>query len=117
MDRSEDGTRKHDGQEEDVTSQSAGTSQSGAAEGTGGGGEDILTLVCFKCGTEYYFSEEGPPAEMACEKCGNTVFRSFHSPADQQEDEDYEEATERDLRTDDPEGDALPGDLLDLNRI
>lgn len=80
-------------------------------------GGDILTLVCFKCGTEYYFSDGSQPAEMTCDKCGNTVFRSFVSRADERESEDYEEATRRDLRTDDPEGDTLPGDLMDLDRV
>ena len=78
---------------------------------------EILTLVCFKCGTEYYFSDGSQPQEMTCEKCGNTVFRSFHSRADEQDSDDYDEATHRDLKTDDPEGDTLPGDLLDLDRV
>jgi hypothetical protein len=91
--------------------------QGGAADTGPEDGGDILTLVCFKCGTEYYFSEGSQPAEMTCDKCGNTVFRSFLSRADERESEEYEEATHRDLRTDDPEGDPLPGDLLDLDRV
>ena len=79
--------------------------------------EGVLTLVCFKCGTEYYFGSSAPPEDLVCEKCHNTVFRSFYSH--QTEDEvatDFQESTERDLLPDDPEGDALPGDVLDLNQ-
>src|SRR5688572_8542985 len=82
------------------------------------GGDNVLTLVCFKCGTEYYFAEGDPPASMTCDKCSNTVFRSFVS-RDEESDEmsDFEDMTRRDMRPDDPEGDTLPGDLLDLGRI
>jgi hypothetical protein len=81
-------------------------------EGEGG----VLTLVCFTCGTEYYFAAEQPPGSMRCEKCRSTVFRSFHSAG--AEDEavlDFRETTERDLDPDDAEGDVMPGDVLDLN--
>jgi hypothetical protein len=77
----------------------------------------VLTLVCFTCGTEYYFSAGDPPQGISCEKCGNTVFRSFYS-AEGEEDEaaaDFRESTERDLDADDAEGDTMPGDVLDLN--
>ena len=84
-----------------------------------GRGEDegVLTMVCLTCGTEYYFGSESPPDDLVCEKCGNMVFRSFYSP--ETEDEvviDFMDETERDLHPDDPEGDALPGDILDLNQ-
>ncbi len=100
----------------EAADQQGSAAQGGAAPAPEDGG-DILTLVCFKCGTEYYFSEGSQPAEMTCDKCGNTVFRSFLSRTDERESEDYEEATHRDLRTDDPEGDTLPGDLMDLDRV
>ena len=77
----------------------------------------VLTLVCFKCGTEYYFTESDPPAEMSCEKCGNTVFRDFFTPTSGDEaSRDFDDSTERDLDPDDAEGDVMPGDVLDLNR-
>ena len=79
-------------------------------------GEGVLTLVCFKCGTEYYFAEGEPPADLTCEKCGNTVFRSFFSTSNDEAADDFEETTGRDLDPDDAEGDVLPGDVLDLNR-
>jgi hypothetical protein len=82
-----------------------------------GSEEGVATLVCLTCGTEYYFGEGGAPSNLACEKCGGTVFRRFDSS--QEEDDvrsDFRDSTERDLRPDDAEGDALPGDVLDLNQ-
>ena len=77
----------------------------------------VLTLVCFKCGTEYYFTQSDPPEGISCEKCGNTVFREFFSPrSDDEAARDFEDTTARDLDPDDAEGDTLPGDVLDLNR-
>jgi hypothetical protein len=77
--------------------------------------EGVLTQVCLKCGTEYYFSGPEPPGELTCEKCGNEVFRSFYSPLGDVVADDFEETTARDLDPDDAEGDAAPGDVLDLN--
>lgn len=79
--------------------------------------EGVLTLVCFKCGKEYFFAEGSPPEEMTCEKCGNSVFRSFFS-ADPSDDavRDFVDSTARDLDPDDAETDTLPGDVIDLNR-
>ncbi len=90
----------------------------GSAAGGSGGpeAEGVLTVVCLKCGTEYYFGDEFPPEDLACEKCGNTVFRSFYSPeAEDEAAADFSETTERDLRPDDPEGATMPGDILDLD--
>jgi hypothetical protein len=68
-----------------------------------------------QCGKEYFFSEE-PPGELTCEKCGGTVFRSFHSPEEGDEAaDDFRDTTARDLDTDDAEGEAMPGDVMDLN--
>ncbi|MEX2582776.1 MAG: hypothetical protein WD766_05860 [Gemmatimonadota bacterium] len=90
--------------------------QMSAAGRTEADSEGVLTLVCFKCGTEYYFSEEEPPSEMSCEKCGNTVFRSFHSAEGDEAADDFRDSTQRDLDPDDAEGETLPGDVRDLNR-
>ena len=77
----------------------------------------VLTLVCLKCGKEYYFADSGPPEGMLCEKCGNRVFRDFFTAAEGDEAaEDFTDSTARDMDTDDAEGDTLPGDVLDLNR-
>lgn len=77
----------------------------------------VVLLVCIECGREYQFEgDEDPPEELTCEKCGNTVFRRFDdtgAPDDVQAD--FRESTERDLATNDPEGDVTPGDLHDLN--
>jgi hypothetical protein len=80
--------------------------------------EGVLTLVCLQCGAEYYFDTEPPPAEMTCEKCGGTVFRSFFSPREGAEAaQDFEDSTARDLDPDDAEGEAMPGDVLDLDNL
>jgi DNA-directed RNA polymerase subunit RPC12/RpoP len=76
----------------------------------------VLTLVCLKCGNEYYFTSERPQSGMTCEKCGGAVFREFFSGDGDEAREDFQETTGRDLDPDDAEGDALPGDLIDLNR-
>lgn len=79
--------------------------------------EGVLLLVCIECGREYQFEgAEEPPDDLTCEKCGNQVFRRFddtETPDDVQAD--FRDSTERDLATNDPEGDATPGDLYDLN--
>lgn len=81
-----------------------------------GSDEGILTLVCVKCGTEYYFEDGSPPERMECEKCGNSVFRSFYSSEENEAISDFEETTSRDLDPDDAGGDTLRGDIVDLNR-
>ncbi|MQA92379.1 MAG: hypothetical protein GEU90_19495 [Gemmatimonas sp.] len=82
---------------------------------TGEPAEGVMTLICFKCGTEYYFEDRGPPPEMSCEKCGNTVFRPFFTAEGDEAADDFEESTHRDLDPDDAEGEALPGDVRDLD--
>jgi DNA-directed RNA polymerase subunit RPC12/RpoP len=79
-------------------------------------GDRVVLLVCLACGREYQFEgREEPSSELACEKCGNGVFRRFEDTAVPDEVEaDYRETTERDLDTDDAPGDATPGDLHDL---
>ena len=91
--------------------------QSGERDTGDGAAEGVLTLVCLKCGQEYYFEDSDPPEKMSCEKCGNGVFREFFSPTDGNDAaQDFEDTTGRDLDPDDAEGDTLPGDVLDLNR-
>ena len=77
----------------------------------------VLTLVCEKCGKDYFFDDDSPPPEMTCEKCGGTVFRSFHETVGDEASDDFRDSTERDLDPDDAEGDVMPGDLMDLNRL
>lgn len=78
-------------------------------------GEGVLTLVCLKCGKEYYFSDGQAPHGLTCEKCDNTVFRSYYSDEDDEVVSDFDETTSRDLDPDDAEGESMPGDVLDLN--
>jgi hypothetical protein len=75
----------------------------------------VTTLVCELCGKDYSFEDE-VPAGLKCEKCGGTVFRTFQEALGEAAD-DFRDSTERDLDPDDPEGDTLPGDILDLNRL
>lgn len=86
-------------------------------EGRGADATDVVLMVCIECGTEYqYEGGETPPADLVCEKCGSEVFRRFEDTAEPGEaEQDFRDVTERDLDTDDPEGDATPGDLHDLN--
>lgn len=78
---------------------------------------NVLLLVCIECGREYEFEgAEEPPEDLTCEKCGNTVFRRFDDTAKPSEAlEDFRESTERDMATNDAEGDTEAGDLYDLN--
>jgi DNA-directed RNA polymerase subunit RPC12/RpoP len=79
------------------------------------GAEGVLVQICLKCGKEYHFDDEPPPGDLACEKCGSEVFRTFHADAGGDEvREDYRESTERDTLTDDPATDVTRGDLHDL---
>ncbi len=78
---------------------------------------EVLTLVCETCGKDYFFEDEAPPADMKCEKCGSTVFRAFQESVGDEVMDDFRDSTERDLDPDDPEGDALPGDLMDLHNL
>jgi hypothetical protein len=79
--------------------------------------QSVLTLVCERCGKDYFFDDEPPPPDLVCEKCGNDVFRSFNSSVGDEAADDFRDSTERDLDPDDPEGDVMPGDVLDLNRL
>jgi DNA-directed RNA polymerase subunit RPC12/RpoP len=77
----------------------------------------VLTLVCETCGKDYFFEDAQPEPGMSCEKCGGTVFRSFHDNAGDEAADDFRDSTERDLDPDDAEGDVMPGDVMDLNNI
>lgn len=83
----------------------------------GAGKNDVLVMTCLECGREYEFENgEAPPPDLVCEKCGNRVFRRFEDSKEPDEvQEDFRDTTERELATNDPEGDATRGDLIDLN--
>lgn len=78
---------------------------------------EVLTLVCETCGKDYFFEDTPPEPGMACDKCGGTVFRSFHETVGDEAADDFRDTTERDLDPDDAEGDVMPGDVMDLNNI
>ena len=78
--------------------------------------EGVLVQVCVECGQHYFFDTSPPPPDQRCERCGNTVFRSFYDVTTPDEVvADYRETTERDLTTDAPATDVTRGDLYDLN--
>lgn len=99
----------------DYTGEEMSDPARGDRAGMSGAGDRVQTLVCFTCGMEYYFGADGPSAPLECEKCGGTVFRPFMSAEGDEVVDDFRDSTDRDLKTDDPEGEALPGDILDLN--
>lgn len=78
--------------------------------------EGVLTIVCLKCGMEYYLTNSTPDSGISCEKCGNSVFREFYTNEGDEAAADFRDSTGRELAPDDAEGDVLPGDVLDLNR-
>ena len=78
--------------------------------------DGVLTQVCMQCGKEYFHDKAEPPRDQVCERCGNRVFRSFYDVTGENEIErDFQDSTARDVATDDPGTDVLPGDLADLN--
>jgi DNA-directed RNA polymerase subunit RPC12/RpoP len=79
---------------------------------------ELLVQVCLECGKEYMFEETEPPDDLTCEKCGNTVFRSFYAnPVEDEVETDFRESTERDTATDDGAGEVTRGDLQDLGNL
>ena len=81
-----------------------------------GASDGVLVQVCMECGKEYFYDDAEPPADQKCDRCGNTVFRSFfEATAPDQAASDFEETTERDLTPDEPATDVARGDLYDLN--
>ena len=69
-----------------------------------------------QCGKEYFYDQGAPPRDQVCERCGNRVFRSFFAVTNGSDiEQDFQETTSRDVATDDPGTDVLPGDLADLN--
>ena len=93
------------------------SAESPRADPAGDARASVLTLVCENCGKDYFFEDEQPEPGMTCGKCGASVFRSFHTEVGDEAADDFRDSTERDLDPDDPEGDVLPGDILDLNRL
>ena len=105
-----------------MNNEQQGSGMGDGAEGPRGGFESaagetrVVILVCELCGKDYSYEGQAP-AGLKCEKCGGTVFRTFHETVGDEAAEDFRDTTERDLDPDDPEGDTLPGDILDLNRL
>lgn len=80
--------------------------------------DGVLVQVCIECGKEYMYDSAPPRGGLACEKCGNQVFRSFFEATRYDEVEaDFRASTERDLAPNDPESDVTRADILDLNNL
>lgn len=78
----------------------------------------VLLQVCIECGNEYFYDDQEPPSDLTCDKCGNGVFRSFHSDTRENEAaEDFRETTERDTGMEDGAGEVTRGDLHDLETL
>jgi DNA-directed RNA polymerase subunit RPC12/RpoP len=88
-----------------------------SGEGERDSAGEVTLHVCMTCGREYQFEgDEGPASDLSCEKCGGRVFRQFDDAAVAGEARaEFREETERDLATNDPEGEATRSDLHDLN--
>lgn len=82
------------------------------------GAHGVLVQVCLECGKEYMFETQQPPEDLTCDKCGNSVFRSFfaNTRSDDVVD-DFNESTERDVSTTDSATEVTRGDLHDLNNL
>lgn len=81
-------------------------------------GQNILVHICIECGKEHFHDGHRAPHDEKCDKCGNTVFRSFYASANPDEaSADFTDSTARDTNTDDGATDITPGDLHDLNNI
>lgn len=80
--------------------------------------KEVLVQVCIECGTEYLIEEGEPQRTDPCEKCGNTVYRSFHAVAgSDQVIDDFNDSTARDTDADGGPTDVTRGDLHDLERL
>lgn len=82
------------------------------------GTDGVLVQVCLECGKEYMFEDAEPPADLKCDKCGNTVFRSFFATTRSDDaSDDFRDETERDVLTTDSASDVTRGDLHDLHNL
>lgn len=79
---------------------------------------DVNVLICLECGKEYMFEDEAPPDDLRCDKCGNAVFRPYQVATREDEvEQEFRDATERDTTPEEGPGDITPGDVRDLNRL
>lgn len=112
---------RHDSDSDAGPAQAKGATEATRANPAGDveseGRTTVLTMVCEKCGRDYFFEDDPPPPDLTCGKCGGTVFRAFTTTVGDEAADDFRDSTERDLHPDDPEGDTLPGDLLDLRSL
>jgi len=75
----------------------------------------VTTMVCITCGNEEFFDRQ-VPADLKCAKCGSTVFRTFETPASN--DEAASSAAEEQARSmayGDASPDTSPDEVRDLD--
>ena len=75
----------------------------------------MTTMVCITCGNEEFFDRQ-VPADLKCAKCGSTVFRTFETPASN--DEAAASAAEEQARSmayGDASPDTSPDEVRDLD--
>ena len=78
----------------------------------------VLTMVCLTCGAEQFFEDEPPPADMKCEKCQSTVFRSFATPTEPDEATIAQlEEQARPMSLGDSSPGTSPGEVRELDRL
>ncbi len=111
------GTHAPRGPAEDMTRHTTGDdAEDRARADQGPPAAEVQVMVCVECGAEYPFDRQ-PPEDLVCERCGNSIFRTFRggSPRPDEAEQDFEDSTGRDLATDAGASDVQPGDLHDLN--
>ncbi len=81
-------------------------------------GREVLVQVCIECGTEYLIEEGEAQRTEPCTKCGNSVYRPFHSFTGRNDAaDDFDDSTGRDTDAVDGPTDVTTGDLHDLERF
>ena len=76
--------------------------------------DGCVTLVCLTCGKEKFYAQS-VPATVACDQCGGTVFRTFDTPTEP--DDELSDSLEAPASIMDPgfvPPDAMTSDARDL---
>ena len=75
----------------------------------------VTTMVCMTCGSEEFFDGQVPD-NLKCRKCGSVVFRTFETPASNDEvAESGLEEQARSMAYGDASPDTSPDEVRDLD--